>query len=198
MKTALFIIILFILISPQYYFSQTWSEHELAKANTCILIDDLSDIEKEAILYINLARLFPIKFAKIELLEYFGPEKYGGYLIDSPYKESLLSDLKTTKPMNALIYNKELRELAICFALEQGASGYMGHNRKKCTGFYNAECIAYDMETGKDIAMQLLIDHEVPSLGHREACLDRDLTKIGIGFSPHKKASFCAVLDFLN
>ena len=74
MKTALFIIILFILISPQYYFSQTWSEHELAKANTCILIDDLSDIEKEAILYINLARLFPIKFAKIELLEYFGPE----------------------------------------------------------------------------------------------------------------------------
>ena len=100
--------------------------------------------------------------------------------------------------MNALIYNEELRELAICFALEQGASGYMGHNRKKCAGFYNAECIAYDMETGKDIAMQLLIDHEVPSLGHREACLDRDLTKIGIGFSPHKKASFCAVLDFLN
>ena len=197
MKTALFLI-LFILISPQYYFSQTWSEHELAKANTCILIDDLSDIEKEAILYINLARLFPIKFAKIELLEYFGPEKYGGYLIDSPYKESLLSDLKTIKPMNALIYNKELRELAICFALEQGASGYMGHNRKKCTGFYNAECIAYDMETGKDIAMQLLIDHEVPSLGHREACLDRNLTKIGIGFSTHKKVSFCAVLDFLN
>ena len=61
MKTALFLI-LFILISPQYYFSQTWSEQELAKANTCILIDDLSYIEKEAILYINLARLFPIKF----------------------------------------------------------------------------------------------------------------------------------------
>ena len=197
MKTALSFF-LFFLISSQYLFPQAWSEQELAKANTCILIDDLSDIEKEAILYINLARLFPIKFAKIELLQYFGPEKYGGYLKDSPYKESLLSDLKTTKPMNALIYNKELRELAICFALEQGASGYMGHDRKKCTGFYNAECIAYDMETGKDIAMQLLVDHEVPSLGHRQACLDPELTKIGIGFSPHKKASFCAVLDFLN
>ena len=197
MKTALFLI-LFILISPQYSFSQTWSEQELAKANTCILIDDLSNIEKEAILYINLARLFPLKFAKIEVQPYFGPEKYGAYLEDSPYKESLLSDLKTTKPMNALIYNEELRELAICFALEQGASGYMGHDRKKCGGFYNAECISYDMETGKDIAMQLLVDHEVPSLGHRQACLDSELTKVGIGFSTHKKVSFCAVLDFLN
>ena len=197
MKTALFLI-LFILISSQYSFSQTWSEQELAKANTCILIDDLSNIEKEAILYINLARLFPLKFAKIEVPPYFGPEKYGAYLKDSPYKESLLSDLKTTKPMNALIYNEELRELAICFALEQGASGYMGHDRKKCGGFYNAECISYDMETGKDIAMQLLVDHEVPSLGHRQACLDSELTKVGIGFSTHKKVSFCAVLDFLN
>jgi uncharacterized protein YkwD len=139
-----------------------------------------------------------LKFAKIEVLPYFGPEKYGAYLKDSPYKESLLSDLKTTKPMNALIFDEELRELAICFALEQGVSGYMGHDRKKCEGFYNAECIAYDMETGKDIAIQLLVDHDVPSLGHREACLDAKLTKIGIGFSRHKKASFCAVLDFLN
>jgi len=197
MKTGLFLI-LFVLISPQYSFSQTWSEQELEKANTCILIDDLSEIEKEAILYINLARLFPLKFEKIEVLTYFGPEKYGAYLEDSPYKESLLSDLKTTKPMNALIYNEELRELAICFAVEQGASGYMGHDRKKCEGFYNAECIAYDMETGKDIAMQLLVDHEVPSLGHRQACLDSKLTKVGIGFCKHKKASFIAVLDFLN
>ena len=197
MKTALSFL-LFIFISPQYFFSQAWSEQELAKANTCIFINELSEIEKEAILYINLARLFPLKFAKIEVLPYFGPEKYGAYLEDSPYKESLLSDLKTTKPMNALIYNEELRELAICFAVEQGASGYMGHNRKKCAGFYNAECIAYGMETGKDIAMQLLVDHDVPSLGHREACLDSKITKIGIGYSRHKKASFCAVLDFLN
>ncbi len=197
MKTALSFL-LFIFISPQYFFSQAWSEQELAKANTCILIDDLSNIEKEAILYINLARLFPLKFAKIEVPPYFGPEKYGAYLKYSPYKESLLSDLKTTKPMNALIFDEKLRELAICFALEQGASGYMGHDRKKCEGFYNAECIAYDMETGKDIAMQLLVDHEVPSLGHRQACLDSELTKVGIGFSKHKKASFCAVLDFLN
>ena len=197
MKTVLSFL-LFIFISPQYFFSQAWSEQELAKANTCIFINELSEIEKEAILYINLARLFPLKFAKIEVLRYFGPEKYGAYLEDSPYKESLLSDLKITKPMNALIYNEELRELAICFALEQGVSGYMGHDRKKCEGFYNAECIAYDMETGKDIAMQLLVDHEVPSLGHRQACLDSELTKVGIGFSKHKKTSFCAVLDFLN
>ena len=197
MKTTL-TNLFFILLTTQYFFSQTWSSQELEKANTCIFIYELSEIEKEAILYINLARLFPLKFAKIEVLPYFGPDKYGAYLEDSPYKESLLSDLKTTKPMNALIFNEKLRELAVCFAREQGASGYMGHDRKKCGGFYNAECISYDMETGKDIAMQLLVDHEVPSLGHREACLDSELTKVGISFSSHKKASFCAVLDFLN
>ncbi len=185
------------LLFPNYFFSQNWTEQELSNANTCVNIEELSEIEKEAILYINLARLYPVKFAKIEVLPYLGPEKYGSYLENSPYKASLLKDLKNTKPMNALFFDENLRQLAICFALEQGASGYMGHDRRKCEGFYNAECIAYGMETGKDIALQLLVDHDVPSLGHREICLDPGLKIVGIGFSTHKKASFCAVLDFL-
>ena len=185
------------LLFPNYFFSQNWTEQELSNANTCVNIEELSEIEKEAILYINLARLYPVKFAKIEVLPYLGPEKYGSYIENSPYKASLLKDLKNTKPMNALFFDENLRQLAICFALEQGASGYMGHDRKKCEGFYNAECVSYDMETGRDIALQLLADHDVPSLGHREICLDPGLKIVGIGFSTHKKASFCAVLDFL-
>jgi hypothetical protein len=176
--------------------AQTWTEEERKKANTCRDIDGLEDNEKEAIMYINLARLYPKKFAKIELTDYWGPEKYDRYLEGSDYKESLMDQLLTEQePMIALVWDEELQNFAECFAEEQGANGHMGHQRKKCAKGNFAECCAYDMETGLDIAMQLLIDHEVQSLGHRENCLNPELTKVGIKFGPHKKANFCAVID---
>ena len=52
------------------------------------------------------------------------------------------------------------------------------------------------MLTGKDIALQWLIDHNVPSLGHREVCLDETYTKIGLSIHSHKREGTCAVADF--
>jgi uncharacterized protein YkwD len=71
----------------------------------------------------------------------------------------------------------------------------MGHKRKKCDAGNYAECCAYDMATGKHIAMQLLIDHGVPSLGHRINCLNPEYSKVGISVADHAKANVCAVLD---
>lgn len=192
-KIKLFLVFVFFYFNT---FSQTWTEAERKAANTCQDIDDLEDNEKEAIMYINLARLYPKKFAKIELSDYWGPVKYNRYLEGSEYKESLMNQLTNeTEPMSALIWDEELQDFASCFAQEQGSSGLMGHHRKKCAKGNFAECCAYDMETGLDIAMQLLIDHEVLSLGHRENCLNPELTKVGIKFWTHKKANFCAVID---
>ena len=188
-----------LLASVYFSFSltaQSWTEEELNKANTCKGITELEDNEKEAILYINLARLYPKKFAKVQLADYWGPEKYNRYLDGSEYKESLMDQLiSEQEPMTPLLWDEELQEFATCFAEEQGASGLMGHQRKRCAKGNFAECCAYDMETGLDIAMQLLIYHEVQSLGHRENCLNPELTKVGIKFAVHKKANFCAVLD---
>ncbi len=194
MKTLIFSLLLISITNR--YFAQVWSKEELEKANTCKLVDELEENEKEAIMYINLARIYPKKFAKIALSNYWGPIKYNRYLEESTFKESLMDRLLNDQnPMPALNWNEELQAFAACFAQEQGANGHMGHQRKKCEKGYFYECCAYDMETGIDIAMQLLIDHNVESLGHREICLNPELKFIGIKFNTHKKANFCAVLD---
>ena len=50
--------------------------------------------------------------------------------------------------------------------------------------------------TGKDIAMQLLIDHGVKSLGHRKISLSNEYSKIGVSVNTHSQWGICAVIDF--
>jgi hypothetical protein len=63
MKTT--IIVFFFTFVCALGISQTWSEEQLSNANTVKDIDCLTDSEKEAIVYINLARLYPKDFANI-------------------------------------------------------------------------------------------------------------------------------------
>lgn len=189
-------ITLLILLLSFTNFAQTWTKEELTKANTLAKITDLTEVEKEAVMYINLARMYPKKFVDIEVKKYQPPNQaYVNLLEDSPYIESLIDELNELEPTAPYVYDEDLQEFASCFAAEQGASGYMGHKRKKCAAGNYAECCAYDMATGKHIAMQLLIDHDIPSLGHRINCLNPKYSKIGIGVADHSKATICAVLD---
>lgn len=189
-------ITLLILLLSFTNFTQTWTKEELTKANTLAKITDLTEVEKEAVMYINLARMYPKKFVEIEVKKYQPPNQaYVNLLEDSPYIESLIDELNELEPTAPYVYDEDLQEFASCFAAEQGASGYMGHKRKKCAAGNYAECCAYDMATGKHIAMQLLIDHDIPSLGHRINCLNPEYSKIGIGVADHSKATICAVLD---
>jgi len=187
--------LLFLLISF-VSLTQTWTKEELAKANTLAKLTDLTEVEKEAIMYINLARMYPKKFVEVEVKNYQPPNAaYVKLLEDSPYIESLIDELSDLAPLPPFIFDEELQEFASCFAAEQGASGYMGHKRKKCAVGNYAECCAYDMATGKHIAFQLLIDHGVPNLGHRINCLNPEYSKVGISVAEHTKANVCAVLD---
>jgi len=189
-------IVLIILLISFSSFAQTWTKEELAKANTLSKIKDLTEAEKEAVLFINLARMYPKKFAEIEVKNYQPPSSaYEKLLEDSPYIESLIDELNEMTAVAPFVFDEALQEFASCFAAEQGASGYMGHKRKNCEKGNFAECCSYDMQTGKHIAMQLLIDHGVPSLGHRINCLNPEYSKIGISVADHKKANTCAVLD---
>lgn len=195
MKTF-FITLIYITLSVFTSSAQSWTKEELAKANTCAKIEDLTDVEKEAVMYINLARMYPKKFAEIEVKKYIPPsEAYVKLLEDSPNIESLIDDLNEQESLQPFVYDEELQDFASCFATEQGASGYMGHKRKNCATGQFAECCAYDMSTGKHIAFQLLIDHGVANLGHRVNCLNPEYSKIGISVADHSKANICAVLD---
>ena len=169
-------------------------------ANTAANVSELSVAEKEAIMYINLARLYPREFASIHLQTYTGPAKYGGYLKGSKYLASLITHLNEMTPTKALVFDEDMYQKAKCFAKEQGIEGSTGHTRKTCPNLQGsyAECCSYGMETGLDIALQWLIDHDVPSLGHRINCLNPSYSKIGLSIHPHKQWGTWAVADLLR
>ncbi len=188
-------LILFITISS-FAFAQNWTSEQIAMANTAKGIEYLTEAEIETVLYINLARLYPKLFIKNEVDNYFGTKRYGDYLINSEYRQSLIVELEKMKPVEALVFSRALYENARCFAEESGNAGTVGHIRKDCTKENYAECCSYGMDTGIDIAMHLLIDHNVRSLGHRKISLNEYYSIIGLSVYYHKKWDVCAVVEF--
>ncbi len=196
MRMTRILLLLIFMVNFSWVSAQTWTSAQLEKANTATNIASLTPVEKETILYINLCRLYPQDFLNYELMNYYGTEKHGDYVKNSKYRASLMKLLGTMQPVNALYFDLETYAGAKCFAKEQGEAGTIGHSRKSCKADYAAECCSYGMETGRDIAMQLLIDDDVPSLGHRLICLDKAYTKVGVSLQPHKKWEVVAVLNF--
>ena len=169
-------------------YGQTWTAKELAAANTFQSVTVLSAVEKETMLYLNLARMYPAKYAKIELVN---EDK------TSDNYKSLIKTLNAMVPVSALTFDKKAFESATCFAKEQGATTEIGHVRKNCKSYFYGECCSYGMSTGKNIIVQLLIDEGVESLGHRKICLSSRYSSVGIAFNTHKGYRFCCVLDFI-
>jgi len=178
--------------------AQVWTKAQLERANTAKDVGYLSEAEKEAILYINLARLYPQLFLEYEVKNYVGTVRYGDYLRNSEYKKSLMVELEKLSPRAAYVFNHELFKNAKCFSEELGSSGKKEHVRKACEKRNYAECVSFGMTSGKDIAMQLLINHNVSSLGHRQICLDPSYTKIGVSIHDHSTQGTCAVLEFVG
>ena len=175
-----------------FSFAQKWTIYEFEAANTAKDVENLTSEEKEVIRYINLARLYPKKFAQIEIVT----SNSDFEITNDQYLNSLVNTLKRMKPVDALYFDESMYQLAKCFAEESGASGYVGHNRKTCKKGYDAECCSYGNESGRQIVLQLLIDKGVPSLGHRNICLDKYMESIGTNIHSHSKYNFCCVLDF--
>ena len=172
--------------------AQQWTEQEFEAANTARDIQSLTDEEKEVIRYINLARLYPKKFAVLEIESH--KDDYSNGQVS--YVNSLLSTLKNTKAVDALIFDESMYQLAKCFALESGSSGAVGHHRINCKQGFDAECCSYGFNSGREIVIQLLVDAGVPSLGHRRICLDNSMNTIGVNIQSHAKYEHCCVLDF--
>lgn len=177
-------------------FSQTWTTAQLAQANTAKDIPELSNIEKEIIKYINLARLFPKEFAKIEVANYSGSVQFFTDVSKSPYKVTLLKELNSMTPVEALYFDKTLYENAKCHTAEQGKNGEVGHKRTKCKDALFTECCSYGMDNAKDVTMQWLIDDKHADLGHRKNCLGKRYKKIGVSEHSHPKWNTGSTADF--
>ena len=176
---------------------KVWTDAEMKSANTAANVSYLTAEEKKVIMYVNLARLYPKKYAEKEVLA--RQNSTSVYIRDAVSKtesvNSLVSTLKSIKPLPAYQFSKELYEFAKCFAVESGSSGYIGHKRKKCVGGSFSECCSYGPGQGRDIVLLLLIDAGVTDLGHRKNCLSPNHKRIGCSIQSHQKTDKCCVID---
>ena len=175
--------------------SAAWRTSQLDSANTEKNNPILTLQEKEAIKYINLCRLYPQEFIVNEVNPYKLPPGY----VDpemSKYKATLVATLKKRKSISPIYFDQELYNDVVCYSEEVGKNNIPPHQRIKCSAVRCAECISFGFDDGRHIALQLIIDSGVPSLGHRKICLDASYKKVGIKNGTHFQYRFCSVLDF--
>lgn len=192
------LILLSIVFAALQLFANSWTAEEINSANTAANVPVLTQEEKEIIKYINLARMYPRKFADVEMENYFGGEKYGNMYANSMYRQSLINELRARNAVKPLYFNQEMYEYARCFAIESGRSGKTGHTRTTCPKGNFAECCCYGSFSGREFVIELLIDDGVSSLGHRRNCLSSKYTKCGPSIYTHTHYKLCCVIDFTD
>jgi uncharacterized protein YkwD len=176
--------------------TETWTAEEIAAANTARNCTFMDSTERDIVKYCNLARLYPKKFARLEVQNYIGSVEQPDQYRNSENKRSLILDLNASRACGAYLPDSSLTRMAECFQLELEASGKTGHDRKNCPEDYLAENCSFGKSTAKDIVLQLLIDEGIASLGHRKNILNEKYTLLGVAFGGHKKYRNCCVMDF--
>ncbi len=176
---------------------QSWTAAQLAAANTAKDAKMLSKEEKDMVLYINLARLYPKAFAQLEIKPYKGLND-DEFLTDRSYKTSLIKEMNALQPLTALSFDQPLYNSAKCFSEELAERGSLSHIRKKCPAIpltrISGECISQGYDRGREVVIAWLIDNGVPDLGHRKRIFEPRFVNIGV--SNTKKGDMFSVADF--
>jgi len=194
MKQFLILLVAF-LSSTTIAFAQPWSSAQIDSAHTEKSNPLLSEVEKEAILILNLCRLYPQQFASYELDKYYN----GGFPVDetfTKFKESLRQELNSRQPCQVIKLDQELYEISNCFAQELEQMETPSHQRKNCPQPKCAETLSLGRHSGFEVIMSLLIDAGVNDHLHRNIVLDPNYSKIGVRLYGHFKYKFSAVLNF--
>lgn len=170
--------------------SPLWTQEELRSANTTKEARTyMHSSERDIITVLNLARMYPKRFVELELT--IEKEDY-----DYEYKRSLINHMLSMEPIHAVKPNQSMYQLARCWAKESGELGLIGHDRIQCDDGFWAECCSYGKDNALGIILQLLIDYNVPSLGHRIICLSDRYTTVGATIDNHSVYGYISVLDF--
>lgn len=177
----------FLLITVNFFSASAqtpFSKPQLAKCNTAQNARYLTAREKELVQLINLVRQYPKQFSRIYLESdtsqaVINKKKSIADWDTNYYVKTLKKRLQTMEPMNLLFPNDTLYQTAKCWAVESSKNNKFGHDRINCNYGYLAECCAYGSSSPLDILLLLLIDLNVPSLGHRFIILKGTYTEIG-------------------
>jgi uncharacterized protein YkwD len=126
---------------------------------------------------------------------------------NNDYLKSLYTDLRDAYNLKTLAPQHKLSLSADFHATDMGNKGTTGHNSSDGTdcferihryyrGGYMGENCSYGYGDALGIVMQLLIDNNVPSKGHRNSILSPNYKQVGISIKPHKVWGFNCVMDF--
>jgi uncharacterized protein YkwD len=185
--------------APLADYSPEWNKPEYASCNTAVKVNYMNDKERTVIYILNLARTNPKLFAGTVLAKYPTLSGNDDLINDQYYYQSLVNLMRKMDRMPLLYPDEKCFQSAACHCKISGKSGYTGHDRIsaacKAKEYFSAECCDYGNEDPLEIVLSLLIDKDVPSLGHRRALLG-NYTKVGVSIQPHKTYNFNSVLDF--
>lgn len=188
-------LILLLVLSCSGLRAEGWSSEELRMASTAASVDYLTQEEKNVVMYVNLARLYPRKFVDVVLSGYEYPPYVAPLDRNSEFYTSLVERLSTMKPLDPLFFDSYMYQMAACWAEEMGVSGKTGHTRGNCSELNGLECCAYGFAKARDIVLLLLIDQGVKTLAHRNNLLDARATTIGVATRRHVKYRYGTVID---
>ena len=159
----------------------------------------LSDLEKDIILEINMARSNPKQYAEM----YINPNQ-------GAFARECYAELRQSKTLPVLQPKRGLSQAAKDHAADTGPKGIIGHtgsdgsslgdriNRYGTWRSGAGENISYGYNTAREIVLQLLIDDGVEDRGHRKNIMNANTRFVGVAAGTHTKYRFMCVQDFAN
>lgn len=161
----------------------------------------LSAEEAEAFYFTNVFRMHPRYFLDSILTPYAKIKE----LDKSKYYKSLVKEMQKLEPLSGLNYRADLHQIAKSHASQSGKSGKTGHQNfdKRFAPYKNefrlvGENCAYGNQSGLDFLIQLLIDENVPDLGHRKNLFNPEFNSVGNSIQFHKTYELNYVQCFGN
>lgn len=157
-----------------------------------------TDSEKKVVELMNQVRTNPQLFLKEVALPYIEENDFSR----NRYAKSLIRELDKLDSMQPLAFDSSLQKMSEDFAEEAGKKGWIGHRRtdQRFEKYANhvditAENLQYGFDDPLDIVMDLLIDVDIPNLGHRKNILDPSFSIVGIAINTHKNYEFMTVMS---
>lgn len=184
--------------SPLSKYSPEWNDPKYQVCNTAANTKYLSAEEREVIYVLNMARMNPKLFCKTVLSQAHQISDFVDTSNEVYYK-SLVKEMMQMEPLPILKPDSLCYVSAHCHAATTGPKGYVGHDRQSADcrkkQHFHGECCQYGLSSPLAVIVDLLVDQDVESLGHRRNCLG-SYSKMSPSMGPHAKYGIMTVLDF--
>jgi uncharacterized protein YkwD len=175
----------------------------VTQCNTAQNISGMNQQEKDVVLITNLVRVNPKLFLQVFLNDYVQTSEF--YTMQNPYVVSLQKELQQVKPLPPLKVEVFINQTAAGHAVFCGSTGHIGHKNfnqrsaditKKLKHDLVGENCGYIRTHALDFVMDLLIDEDVPSLGHRKNILSSMYAFTGVSIRKFKDGEYCLIQIF--